>query len=203
MDVFIKPVKKISITGRKAVMLKDVAEFYCQGSSEQNLGELIVFHIPGDVKKPYLISVMDMIKAVSKKIPEASIQNIGEMDTVVEYQPKPENNSKALQWVKVVFICIVLFGGAMTAIMSFHSDAQMPDVFSTMYQFFFGVKNDRPYIIFVPYSIGLAAGIIIFFNHFLGRKLTEDPTPIEVQMTTYDKEVTDSMIDNLNKGNKK
>lgn len=203
LDVFIKPVKKVIITGRKAVMLKDVSDVYCQDSADQNLGELIIFNIPSNVKKPYLISSMDIVKEISKKIPNASINNLGEMDTVVEYIPKPENKNKILQWMKIAFICITLFGGAMTAIMSFHSDAQIPDVFSAMYNLFFGVKNDKPYIIFVPYSIGLSVGIIIFFNHFMGRKLTEDPTPVEVQMTTYDNEVTDSIIDNLDKENKR
>ena len=202
LDVFIKPLKKASITGRKTVMLKDAAEVYCQGSKEQNLGDLIVFNIPKDEKRVYLISVMDIIKAISAKLPDATINNIGEMDTVIEYNPKPEKNSIAWQWVKVSFVCLTLFGGAMTAIMSFHSDAQIPGVFTTMYKIFFGVETDKPYIIFVPYSIGLTAGIITFFNHIMGRKLTVDPTPIEVEMTTYDKEVIESMIDNLSKEKK-
>lgn len=87
----------------------------------------------------------------------------------------------------------------MVAIMSFHSDAQITDVFSTMYHLVFGVWTDIPYVIFVPYSIGLAVGIIVFYNHFMGRKLSDDPTPIEVQMSTYEKETADSVIDNLNK----
>lgn len=202
MDVFIKPVKKACITGRKTVMLKDAAEVYCQGSKEQNLGELIVFNIPKDEKRSYLISVMDIIKAISAKLPDATINNIGEMDTVIEYNPKPENKNKAWQWTKLAFVCITLFGGAMTAIMSFHSDAQIPSVFATMYRIFFNRQTDKPYIIFVPYSIGLSVGIITFFNHFIGKKISNDPTPIEVQMTTYDKEVTDCFIDNLSKEKK-
>ena len=47
--------------------------------------------------------------------------------------------------------------------------------------------------------LGLAVGIIVFYNHFMGRKLSDDPTPIEVQMSTYEKDTADSVIDNLNK----
>ncbi len=54
-------------------------------------------------------------------------------------------------------------------------------------------------LIDLPYSIGLAAGIIVFFNHFSGKKLTDDPTPIEVEMSVYEKEVADNLIDTLNK----
>jgi len=202
LDVFIKPVKKACLTGRKAVMLKDISEVYCQGSKEQNIGELIVFNIPNDEKMEYVISAIDIIKAIGDKYTSATINNIGEMDTVIEYSPKPEKINMAWQWIKIAFVSITLFGGAMTAIMSFHSDAQIPDVFSTMYRIFFGIQNDKPYIIFVPYSIGLAAGIIIFFNHFMGRRISDDPTPIEVEMTTYEKEVNDSIIDNLSKEKK-
>lgn len=36
----------------------------------------------------------------------------------------------------------------------------------------------------VFYSLGLAAGIIVFFNHVGGRRLTKDPTPVEVSIKT-------------------
>ena len=46
----------------------------------------------------------------------------------------------------------------------------------------------------VSYSIGLAAGIIIFFNHIGGRRLTKDPTPIEVEMAIYEEDVEKALI---------
>lgn len=200
MDIFIKPVKKAVITGKRAVMLKDIAEVYCQTDKSLNIGETIIFDIPSDSgKKAYLISVVDIIRAVGQKLPNATINNLGEMDTVIEYNPKPVKTNKAFDILKIAFVSVVLFGGAMTAIMSFHSDAQMPAVFQNMYRIFFGVESTKPYIIYIPYSIGLSVGIIVFFNHFAGKYLTQDPTPIEVQMSTYEKESTDSVIDNLNK----
>ena len=200
MDIFIKPVKKAVITGRKAVTLKDIAEIYCQTDKCLNIGDMIVFNIPADSgKKAYLLSVIDVIKALGQKLPNATINNLGETDTVIEYIPAPVKHSRAFDIVKIAFVTLVLFGGSMTAIMSFHSDAQMPAVFQTMYRIFFGVESTKPYIIYIPYSIGLAVGIIVFFNHFMGKNITQDPTPIEVQMSTYEKESTDSVIDNLNK----
>lgn len=200
MDIFIKPVKKAVVTGRRAVMLKDIADVYCQTDKSLNVGDIIVFNIPSDsTGKSYLVSAMDIVKAIGHKIPNASINNLGEMDTVIEYFPKPKKKSKPFEIIKIAFVTVVLFGGAMTAIMSFHSDSQMPAVFQTMYRIFFGVESTKPYIIYVPYSIGLAVGIIVFFNHFMGKSITNDPTPIEVQMSTYEKESTDSVIDSLNK----
>ena len=203
MDVFIKPVKKAVITGRRNIMLKDVAEVYCQGGTNLNLGETPVFTVPeGKGKSSYLISSVSIVRAVGQKLPDASINNLGEMDTLIEYSPKPAKHNRLLDSAKTVFVFVVLFGGAMTAIMSFHSDAQIPAVFQNMYRMFFGIEATKPYIIYVPYSIGLAVGIIVFFNHFAGKYLTQDPTPIEVQMTTYEKETADCVIDNLNRESK-
>ncbi len=200
MDVFIKPVKKAVIAEKRAVMLKDIAEIYCRGSKQLNLGETVVFDIPKENgENVYLISVLDIIRIIGRRLPDATINNLGETDTVIEYKPKAVKRNKAIDTAKIIFVTVVLFAGAMTAIMSFHSDAQMPAVFQNMYRIFFGVEATKPYIIYIPYSIGLSVGIIIFFNHFAGKYINEDPTPIEVQMTTYEKESTDSIIDNLNK----
>ena len=47
----------------------------------------------------------------------------------------------------------------------------------------------------LAYSAGLAAGIIIFFNHIGGRRITKDPTPIEVEMRVYEKDVNTALIE--------
>ena len=46
----------------------------------------------------------------------------------------------------------------------------------------------------ISYSMGLAIGIVVFFNHIGGRRITKDPTPIEVEMAIYEKEVNDALI---------
>lgn len=47
----------------------------------------------------------------------------------------------------------------------------------------------------VSYSIGLALGIIVFFNHVGGRRLTKDPTPIEVAMRNYERDVDMTLVE--------
>ena len=87
--------------------------------------------------------------------------------------------------------------GSATAIMSFHTDAQIPMVFQNYYRIFFQKESEKPLIIDIPYSIGLAFGIIIFFNHFMGKKMSEEPTPIEVEMSTYETAVNSTVIDQM------
>ncbi len=92
---------------------------------------------------------------------------------------------------------MILFTGGGIAIMTFHTDAAVPDVFVRLYSLFLGKENLNPIIIEIPYSIGIAAGIIVFFNHFSSKRLTDDPTPIEVEMRLYERDVDDCIIKNL------
>jgi stage V sporulation protein AA len=45
----------------------------------------------------------------------------------------------------------------------------------------------------------LALGIIVFYNHIFKWKFTEDPTPLQVEMSSYEKDVDDCILDNLSK----
>ena len=65
-------------------------------------------------------------------------------------------------------------------------------------EFYRLVMNREPNglnVLEVSYSIGLAAGIILFFNHVGGRRITKDPTPIEVAMRNYEKDVDMALIE--------
>ncbi len=200
MEIFIKPSKKVSLTHRSTVHLKDVAEICVAGGNERDIKDIVLLNINSDKSSQYMVSAIDMIKKIADVYPDADIQCLGETETLIDYYTsKPEKTNSAIEKLKTVFVCIVLFGGAMTAIMSFHSDAQMPAVFQNMYRIFFGIEATKPYIIYIPYSIGLAVGIIVFFNHFGMKKITSDPTPIEVEMTTYEKESDESVINRLEK----
>ncbi len=202
MDIYIKPNEKITITGRKIVYLKDVGEIWIPEQTTASLENLVVYQIPEDTEKTYLISVIDIIKAITLKFPDATVNNVGEMDILLTYQKQYKQQNKVWLYSKIVFISLILFTGASTSIMSFHSDAQIPKIFQNYYYIFFGEYNDMPLILAIPYTIGLAIGIILFFNHFSKIYVTKDPTPIEIEMTTYEKETNTSIIDALNRKQK-
>ena len=160
---------------------------------------LVVFRIPEERKKTYLLSVVDLIQALNRKYPNAAVNNVGETDILIEYLPQAEGRNPLWVWAKVAFVSLVLFVGASTTIMCFHSDTQLPLIFENMYYLFFEESKEVPKLLSIPYSIGLGLGIIVFFNHFSKITLTQDPTPIEIEMTTYEKETNASVIDHLNR----
>lgn len=198
MEIYIKPFKKISFAEHKSVYVKDICEVYAPKQILKQVKSTKVLQITENVEKNYLISVIDIIDALDKSVPGHTINNVGEIDTVLEYSPKREKDNSFLKTLKIVVVTIILLAGSSTAIMSFHSDAQMAKVFENYYYIFFNEKVENPMLLDIPYSLGLAVGIIVFFNHFTGKKITTDPTPIEVEMSTYEATVTDNIIDTLN-----
>lgn len=199
MDIYIKPVKKYKAERKKIIYLKDVAEVYCADVKNEIVKDAVVLKINGDKRQNYLVSIMDLVKAVTNIEPKATVVNMGETDVIVEFEPNPRKDNKLWLGLKILAIVVILFFGAATAIMSFHSDGQIPQILEGYYYTFFGIENDEPYILEIPYSIGLAVGIIVFFNHFSAVKITMDPTPIEVEMTTYEDEVIRNEIETLGK----
>ena len=197
VEVYIRSAEKIQIIQRKIVFLGDVASVFVSGQPQEKIEKLMVFQIPSERKKTYLLSVMDLIQAVKEKYPDATVHSLGEKDILVEYLHQQEKRSVVWTFLKAAFVSAVLFVGAATTIMCFHTDVQLPLIFQNIYYIFYGENREMPAILSIPYSIGLGLGIIIFFNHFSKASLTEDPTPIEIEMTTYEKETNASIIDFL------
>ena len=197
MDIYIKPKKKVTLSNLQHIVVEDVADIIAPKDNLGKIKKLQLFKIDNNKEKKqnFIVSVTDIIKAIQNPYPNATINNVGEMDTWVQYQTTKSADNKWLKWCKIAFVVLILFIGSSTAIMSFHTDGQMPKIFEKYYSIFFGEINTNPLIINIPYSIGLAIGIVVFYNHFMGKKLTDDPTPIEVEMELYDRNVTDTMID--------
>lgn len=199
MDIYLKPKKKSVIRKQDWIYVKDVSDVYVADDSEKIKRKIEEVKLlkTGKNKKAYLVSILDIIEAIEKEYKGHTFNNVGEMDTVVEFSPEKPKDRAWIKYSKIFFVAVVLFVGSATAIMSFHSDGEMPTIFKQYYKIFFGEAEVKPYILNIPYSIGLALGIIVFFNHFAGRKITNDPTPIEVQMALYENDITETMVDAL------
>lgn len=205
MDIYIKPIKKASIAERNTVLIKDIADVVATADVAEKVKNMKVLDIPKEdaaggkknKKHKYLVSVTDIVKVIKKTYPDYTVNNLGEMDTMIDYSAEKSVDNKIFEWFKIAFVAIVLLVGSSTAIMSFHSDAQMPEVFKNYYKIFFGEQKEKPLLIDIPYSVGMATGIIVFYNHFAGKKATDDPTPIEVEMSAYETDVITTVIDVL------
>ena len=79
--------------------------------------------------------------------------------------------------------------------MAFNNDVDVTKLFSQMYELVTGQRTDGFTILEITYSIGLTAGILIFFNHFGKKRFTVDPTPMEVQMRLYENDIQTTLIE--------
>ena len=139
-------------------------------------------------------SVLKVIELIGQEFPNVEIQNIGEKDFVIEYVPKEE--PKWLLYLKTAVLCVLIFFGSAFTIMTFNNDVGVGEVFAEFYQQVMGTESDGFTVLEVCYSIGLFLGIVVFFNHVGHKKITPDPTPIQVEMRTYEKDVDTTFIEN-------
>lgn len=154
-------------------------------------------------KKGYrrVFSVMSVIEQVQKENPGTQVNNIGESDFIIEFD-KGQKQSKPLMVCKAVFIGVVILFGSAFAIMTYNNDVDIPTLFGKIYEIVLGTGETGNGILEISYSIGLTLGIIIFYNHFGGVRFDSDPTPIEVQMRSYETDIDSAVIDNAGRDGK-
>lgn len=199
--LYIKAERNVEVT-QDAVCLKDVAKMTCLNEHILNKAKTIkIYHFHKDGDKRQIISILKVIEVLQKQFPALTIESLGETDTIVE-RVKVKGMDKKASIPKIIGVCLVCFFGTAFTIMAFHNDIGIDGVFSMVYEEVMGETSSHYTILEFFYSIGLAAGIIVFFNHIGGRRITKDPTPIEVEMKVYEENVNKTLTEVWNREGK-
>ena len=184
------------------VYVKDIGKMTCTDEHVLAKVKSIKLHrFKKDGEKRTVISILKVIEEIEKEFPNVSVENIGETDILIE-QVNVDKHKGPVQAVKLVFVSAVSFFGTAFTIMAFHNDIGINKVFSKVYEMVMGRAGDGYSILELSYSIGLAVGIILFFNHIGGRRITKDPTPIEVEMRVYETDVNKALIETADREGK-
>lgn len=184
------------------VCVKDIASVYCcDKSSCARAKSLRIHRFHEEGQKRQVVSILKVIELIEKECPGVTVQSVGETATVIELV-NVNRHKGPIQWVKTAFVAAISFFGTGFTIMAFHNDISINKIFSKVYEIVMGHPSDGYSVLEVSYSIGLAAGIILFFNHVGGRRITKDPTPIEVEMRTYETDVNKALIDTADREGK-
>ncbi|MDF2612836.1 MAG: stage sporulation protein [Clostridia bacterium] len=196
--VYIRAYKKTTIQQTDIVYLKDIADIYTSLEMKNHVDSLEILRIKDPTKKSkYLMGIIDIIKIITAAYPDVVIQNVGDADMLIDYLPKIVKQNTMLEWIKTIVVSIIVFAGATIAIMAYSADTSLGKTFSLLNKIFTGKEVDNPVMITIPYSIGIAIGIITFFNHIGNKKITDDPTPMQIEINKYEEDVEDSMIDSM------
>ncbi len=193
VTVYLKCDRNIEVQ-TEDVFLKDLGELRCADKLvAAKLKTIKVHKFTAQRRERCVISTLKLIELMEETCPNISVEVIGESDVLLEWVEV--NRYKGFkQWVKVVFVCLISFFGTAFTIMAYHNDVDINGVFSEVYEV---IMQERPQGINplqISYSLGLAIGITLFFNHIGGRRITKDPTPIEVAMRNYEEDVDRALI---------
>ena len=177
------------------VYLKDLGSLRCADSVvSAKLKALKIHHFAKGAPLRTVFSVLKLIELMEETCPGITVQVVGETDVLVE-MVDVNKHKKWQQWPKVALVSLVSFAGTAFTIMAYHNDSGINNLFTEVYRICMNREPEGINILEVSYSIGLAAGIILFFNHIGGRRITKDPTPIEVAMRNYEKDVDNALIE--------
>jgi len=148
-----------------------------------------------------VFSILNIIQQIHEDYPDLDVQNMGESDFIIECKAGVTEN-KLLDIVKTAVLCVVIFFGAAFTIMTFNNDVAVADVFSQLYQQVMGRESNGVTEVEIFYAIGMPVGIMIFYNHIGKKKVTHDPTPIQVEMRKYEQDVDTTFIENASREGK-
>lgn len=176
------------------VFLSDVGTIRCQDAVvSAKLKAIKVHHFSKEGAKRCVISTLKLVELMEKECQDISVQIVGEPDVLVEWVSVKKHKGWQ-QWLRAALVCLVSFFGTAFTIMAYHNDVGINEVFTLLYTMVMNREPQGLNTLEVSYSIGLAAGIILFFNHVGGRRLTKDPTPIEVSIRKYEEDVDKALI---------
>lgn len=159
---------------------------------------LRIAKIPEKGGQRMVISILRVIECIHRSCPSVDVQNLGETDIIVTYEEQ-EKRAGAFHLAKTALVAAITFCGAAFTIMTFNNDVDVTQIFAQIYQLVTGTRSDGFTVLEVTYSIGLTAGILIFFNHFGKKRFTADPTPMEVQMRLYENDIQTTLVESASR----
>ena len=181
------------------VTIGEIASVSCASKPVEN--KIKVMRLPTQVIQGpgrYVFCVVDVIEAIHTEFPSLEIENLGEADFIITVE-KENKVSDLMSWAKTALLCLLSFFGAAFSIMAFNNDINITKLFGQLYEIFTGQQSNGFTLLEISYSVGVGLGILVFFNHFAKNKGKSDPTPLEVEMRTYEDEIDTTLIESGNR----
>ena len=180
---------------QEIIKIKDVASLFCEDPKiQQRCEQIVVRRLPKKNYGRYPISVIELVEAIKSREKNLDICHIGEADFILTYAPSKEKNV-LWDFCKILAVCLITFSGSVFSIMTFNTDVDIESLFERVCTLIMGEAQKGMPVLVWGYSLGIGLGVIFFFNHFGKWKLTSDPTPMEVEMRTYEDDVDRTILE--------
>lgn len=184
---------------KASVTIGDVAKVYCDDKYlSRNIKALKIYTFRNPKDNRIIFSSLKIIEIICSHYPKAEVSHLGEPDFVLEYEPF-EKKKLIPPWVNAFICCVLLFFGSAFTIMTFNTDVSVAKLFSDIYTDITGETHNSVTILEISYSIGIGLGIMVFYNHLGKKRLSKDPTPIELEMRKYESEIETALVEGVSR----
>ena len=164
----------------QSLTLADLAEL---GGHQEVVDEVAGLEVIARAQLHQTVSALTLLRAIRAQAPDAAVHLLGATRTVVE---PVIASPPALVWMRTVLVGAMLFVGSAMAIMNFHADVDMPKVQAAIYRVIAGQEPKRPLVMQIPYSLGVGAGILLFFR---GAGRIREPGPLQLETDAYQRKI--------------
>jgi stage V sporulation protein AA len=179
--VYIRFRKRVTVGRGQPILLGQIVDLLSDPEIEPKLQQHKVYIPKPEEGNLILIDMLTVIRSIHKIYPTVQVENFGDPHVLVEVtngKPRPHFIILALVW-------LLLFIGSGLTIINFHADVSMLQVHQRIYELLTGKSVAHPYLLQIPYSLGIGIGMVLFFNHVFKKKFSEEPSPLEVEMFLY------------------
>ncbi|WP_227395235.1 stage V sporulation protein AA [Jeotgalibacillus aurantiacus] len=171
----------------KDITLKDIADIISHHDTDK-IKNLVVGEWGQTTGRYKLIEQYHVESVIKHKHNEVHIKWIGPPHTLLDYGSSQSSPSFLL----FLFAWLLLFSGAALTIMYFHEDVSMAESQIALTEMLGG---SNPLWFQIPYSFGLGIGMYLFFNRFLNKKFSDEPSPLEMEVHHYEKSLADFLTE--------
>ena len=168
---------RAQLTPGQPLQLGDAAK--CLGPAELPHLKL---HCP-DRTGVWKLRAIDVMRAVQSSFPCESVTLIG-ADICYIHRVKAARHDPTRPLRTAAALLILCLGGAL-GLAWFHADVDMPHAQAAVYQALTGEEPRDVRLITIPYAIGVALGVAVFYA-LPARSAT---TPLEVKLTAYQQDM--------------
>lgn len=188
-------------TDKMCLNLSDIANLWgADPKTMKGLSTMKVYQFQ-DGEERVVLSAIGIIREIIQRAPGEEVTVLGATDVILEHI-KEKRRFNGFTLFKIIGVCSICFFGTAFSIMAFHNDIGIQGLCEEIYGLV-GLERSHTFpVLEIAYSIGLGGGIILFYNHVGKRRISKDPTPIEVEMRLYEKDVNDSIIETAKRLNR-
>lgn len=199
--IYVKMSSSVKLSSDE-IRIADLGKIYCQNKELLNRIKPIRIHVFGPKDKGRcVIGALRVIQLIHESCPTATVDLVGETETIAQ-QVTGKPTPKWMAGLKIALVSGLCFLGTVYTIMAYHNEIDITTLFHQIHALVMGEEGDGFTILELSYSIGLSVGILLFYNHIGKRRLTPDPSPVEVEMRTYADEVNRSLVETANREEK-